>query len=63
MSLNYILILGQMKKRVKLLFTPILAYGVFITFNEFTRNPGFSLLITFTVTVFFLWIIFREAVR
>jgi len=52
-----------MKKRVKLIFIPILAYGVFITFNEFTRNLGFSLLITFTVSVFFLWIIFRETVR
>ena len=50
-----------MKKRVKLIFTPILAYGVFIAFNEFTRNPGFSLLITFTVVVLFLWMIFRDA--
>jgi len=50
-----------MKKRVKLIFTPVLAYGVFVAFNEFTRNLGFSLLITFTVVVFFLWILFREA--
>jgi len=50
-----------MKKRVKLLFTPILAYGVFVAFNAFTRNSGLSLLMTFTVTIFFLWMIFRDA--
>lgn len=50
-----------MKKRVKLTFTPILAYCVFVAFYEFTRNAGFSLLITFTVIVFFLWMIFRDA--
>jgi hypothetical protein len=50
-----------MKKRVLLILTPILAYGVFIIFNEFTRNPGSSLLITFAVFVFSVWMIFRDA--